>query len=108
MKVNWKVPPLNTEALRFEEDTDCLSQSRRQPNTICDLTDIITYGRPGTPMQPWGVVGGGPKNDQSIADLVAYIESIQLSPRGSRRQQAADALRGRESDDPKRRRARST
>ena len=80
VKVNWKVPPLNTEALRFEEDTDCLNQSRRQPNTICDLTDIITYGRPGTPMQPWGVVGGGPKNDQSIADLVTYIESIQISP----------------------------
>ena len=79
VKVNWKVPPLNTEALRFEEDTDCLNQSRRQPNTICDLSDIITYGRPGTPMQPWGVVGGGPKNDQSIADLVTYIESIQIT-----------------------------
>jgi len=87
-KVNWKVPPLNTEALRFEEDKDCLSQSRRQPNTVCDLTDIITYGRPGTPMQPWGVVGGGPKNDQSIADLVTYIESIQLPPQQS---QAATA-----------------
>ena len=24
VKVDWKVPPLNTEALRFEEDTDCL------------------------------------------------------------------------------------
>ncbi|MDP9335463.1 MAG: cytochrome c [Actinomycetota bacterium] len=83
VKVNWKVPPLNTEALRFEEDTDCLSQSRRQPNTICDLTDIITYGRPGTPMQPWGVVGGGPKNDQSIADLVTYIESIQVTKEAS-------------------------
>ncbi len=92
VKVLWKVPPLNTVALRFEEDTDCLSQSRRQPNTICDITDIITYGRPGTPMQPWGVVGGGPKNDQSIADLVQYIESIQITPQQS---QAAvtDALK---------------
>jgi hypothetical protein len=83
VKVNWKVPPLNTVALRFEEDTDCLSQSRRQPNTVCDISDIITYGRPGTPMQPWGVVGGGPKNDQSIADLVQYIESIQITPKQS-------------------------
>ncbi len=98
-KVNWKVPALNTEALRFEEDTDCLNQSRRQPNTICDLTDIITYGRPGTPMQPWGVVGGGPKNDQSIADLVTYIESIQLTAKQSQ-QQAADALALARSDDP--------
>jgi mono/diheme cytochrome c family protein len=100
VKVNWKVPPLNTEALRFEEDTDCLSQTRRQPNTICDLSDIITYGRPGTPMQPWGVVGGGPKNDQSIADLVSYIESIQISPQDSQKAEAA-ALVAAKSDDPK-------
>ena len=99
VKVNWKVPPLNTEALRFEEDTDCLNQSRRQPNTICDLTDIITYGRPGTPMQPWGVVGGGPKNDQSIADLVTYIESIQISPAASQAA-VAKALETARSDNP--------
>jgi mono/diheme cytochrome c family protein len=99
VKVNWKVPPLNTEALRFEEDTDCLNQSRRQPNTICDLSDIITYGRPGTPMQPWGVVGGGPKNDQSIADLVTYVESIQITAKQSQ-QQEADALTLARSDDP--------
>jgi len=98
VNVNWKVPPLNTEALRFEEDTDCLSQSRRQPNTICDLSDIITYGRPGTPMQPWGVVGGGPKNDQSISDLVSYIESIQLTPAQSQ-QAETDALVAARSDD---------
>lgn len=99
VKVNWKVPPLNTEALRFEEDTDCLSDSRRQPNTICDLTDIITYGRPGTPMQPWGVDGGGPKNDQSIADLVQYIESIQLTPKQSQVQET-NALALARSDNP--------
>jgi mono/diheme cytochrome c family protein len=81
IKVAWKAPPLNSEARRFEEDTDCLSQSRRQPNTVCELTDIITYGRPGTPMQAWGVVGGGPKNDQSISDLVQYIESLQVDPK---------------------------
>ena len=99
VKVNWKVPPLNTEALRFQEDKDCLSQSRRQPNTICDLSDIITYGRPGTPMQPWGVVGGGPKNDQSISDLVSYIESIQISPTESQKAEA-DALVAARDDDP--------
>ena len=100
VKVNWKVPALNTEALRFDEEKDCLNQSRRQPNTICDLTDIITYGRPGTPMQPWGVVGGGPKNDQSIADLVAYNESIQLTPQQAQKQ-VTDALVAARSDDPK-------
>ncbi len=101
VKVNWKVPPLNTEALRFEEDTDCLSQSRRQPDTICDLTDIITYGRPGTPMQPWGVVGGGPKNDQSIADLVQYIESIQITPEQSQKAETDALVLARSNDGTK-------
>jgi mono/diheme cytochrome c family protein len=100
VKVNWKVPPLNTVALRFEEDSDCLSQSRRQPNTICDLSDIITYGRPGTPMQPWGVVGGGPKNDQSISDLVSYIESLQITPQASQAAEAQALVLAR-SDNPK-------
>jgi mono/diheme cytochrome c family protein len=99
VKVNWKAPPLNTEALRFEEDVDCASEARRQANTICNLSDIITYGRPGTPMQAWGVAGGGPKNPQSIADLVAYIESIQLTPAESQAQEA-EALKAAKSDDP--------
>ncbi len=94
VKVNWKAPPLNTEALRFAEDPACLDQSKRllaNPPAVCQLTDIITFGRPGTPMVAWGVDGGGPKNPQAIADLVAYIESIQLSP-AEAQQQAANAL----------------
>ena len=63
--VAWKAPPLNSELLRFTPD---------------EVTQIITYGRPGTPMQGWGVAGGGPKNDQAIQDLVAYINSIQIPP----------------------------
>ncbi len=44
------------------------------------MNEIITYGRPGTPMPAWGIEGGGPKNDQAISDLTAYLQSIQLSP----------------------------
>src|SRR5262249_11287593 len=77
----------------------CASEARRQANTICNLSDIITYGRPGTPMQAWGVAGGGPKNPQSIADLVAYIESIQLTSQQSQ-QQEAEALKAARADDP--------
>ena len=62
-------------------------------------TQIITYGRPGTPMQAWGVLGGGPKNDQAISDLVAYINSIQLTP-AQAKQQATDALDAAKSTDP--------
>ena len=69
--VAWKAPALNTVLLRFSEQ---------------ELHDIITYGRPGTPMQPWGVPGGGPKNEQSINDLVAFITSKQLTPAQAKKQ----------------------
>jgi mono/diheme cytochrome c family protein len=67
----WVAPPLNTVLLRFSAQ---------------EVNQIITYGRPGTPMQPWGVAGGGPKNVQSINDLVAYIKSKQLTPAQARKQ----------------------
>jgi mono/diheme cytochrome c family protein len=74
--VAWKAPALNTELLRFSED---------------EVRQIITFGRPGTPMQPWGVEGGGPKNQQAINDLIAYIRSIQLTP-DEAKQEAQEAL----------------
>jgi len=72
--VTWRAPALNTVLYRFSP---------------LEVHDIITYGRPGTPMQAWGVLGGGPKNDQSINDLLAYIQSIQLPP-GTKAEIAAD------------------
>src|SRR5258708_15956519 len=51
-------------------------------------------------MAPWGVGGGGPKNDQSLADLVTYIESIQLTPAQSQKAEV-DALVAARSNDPK-------
>ena len=69
--VAWKAPALNTELLRFSED---------------EVRQIITFGRPGTPMQPWGVEGGGPKNKQAINDLIAYIGSIQLTADESKKE----------------------
>jgi mono/diheme cytochrome c family protein len=63
--VTWQVPALNTELLRYTPDT---------------VLAIITFGRANTPMPAWGVAGGGPMNDQQLSDLVAYIQSIQLTP----------------------------
>jgi mono/diheme cytochrome c family protein len=80
--VKWKAPPLNTELLRFTPE---------------EVTQIITYGRPGTPMQGWGVAGGGPLNDQGVQDLVAFINSIQISPQESQAQ-AAEALKQARAD----------
>jgi len=63
--VSWTAPSLNDVLLRFSHDT---------------VTEIITYGRPGTPMPAWGLAGGGPLPDQPISDLVNYLQSIQLTP----------------------------
>jgi mono/diheme cytochrome c family protein len=73
--------------LRLNEDPKC-TQIDIRPTLTCAVTDVITNGRPGTPMQPWGVDGGGPKNDQSIQDLVAYLRSIQLTPKQAQAQSA--------------------
>ncbi len=80
----WKAPPLNTELLRFTPE---------------EVEQIITYGRPGTPMQPFGVLGGGAKNEQTIADLVAYIQSIQLSPDESKKNAEKDLVTARKAAD---------
>lgn len=74
--VNWRAPALNTVLLRYSRQ---------------EVTFILTYGRPFSPMPAWGVVGGGPLNDQQIQNLVDYMETIQLTPEESQ-QQARDQL----------------
>lgn len=61
--VSWVAPALNTIFYRFSED---------------EVRFIIEYGRPFSPMSPWGVRGGGPMNDQQIDTLLAYLRSIQI------------------------------
>jgi mono/diheme cytochrome c family protein len=65
--VNWTAPALNTVLYRFTED---------------EVTYILTYGRPFSPMSAWGVAGGGPMNDQQISDLIAYLKTIQVPMEG--------------------------
>lgn len=76
IQLSWRAPALDTVLLKFSED---------------EVRNILVYGRPGTPMQAWGVAGGGPKNEQSIDDLIAYIRSIQLTPEEAK-QQAEEQL----------------
>ena len=74
-QVQWRAPALNTVLLRFSEE---------------EVTFIINYGRPFSPMAAWGVASGqGPLNEQQVQNLVAYLESIQLSPK-----EAQDAAEG--------------
>lgn len=61
--VNWKAPALNTIFYRFSED---------------EVRHILFYGRPFSPMPPWGTQGGGPMNTQQINTLIAYLKSIQI------------------------------
>ncbi len=65
--VTWNAPALNTIFYRFTDD---------------EVRYIITYGRPFSPMSPWGVAGGGPMNDQQIDSLIAYLHSIQIPQEG--------------------------
>jgi mono/diheme cytochrome c family protein len=62
--VTWRAPALDTVLLRFDEE---------------ELRQILVYGRPGTPMPAWGAEGGGPLTTQQIDELIAYIESIQIT-----------------------------
>jgi mono/diheme cytochrome c family protein len=63
--VSWAAPSLDDALLRFSRE---------------ELAQIITYGRPGTPMPAWGLEGGGPLPEQPVEDLVNYLQSIQISP----------------------------
>ena len=65
--VNWTAPALNAVLYRFSEE---------------EVTYILTYGRPFSPMAAWGVAGGGPMNDQQISDLIEYLKSIQVPMEG--------------------------
>lgn len=65
-QVQWTAPPLNTVMLRFRPE---------------EVLFVLTYGRAGTPMPPWGVSGGGALNDQQLQDLIAYLDSIKLDPK---------------------------
>ena len=62
-EVSWKAPALNTIYYRFSES---------------EIKFILEYCRPFSPMSPWGVVGGGPMNDQQIQTVLSYLKSIQI------------------------------
>lgn len=75
--VTWNAPALNNVFYRFDAD---------------EVTYIITYGRPGSPMAAWGIDGGGPLNSQQIESLVAYLESIQIPREDCNPEEEGDPL----------------
>lgn len=65
--VSWNAPALNTVLYRY---------------SVSEVTFILVYGRPFSPMSPWGLAGGGPMNDQQIQSLIEYLKTIQIQPVG--------------------------
>ena len=63
--VDWRAPQLETVLLRYSRE---------------EVRFILVYGRPGTPMPPWGVDGGGPLNDQQVQNLIDYLDENQIAP----------------------------
>jgi mono/diheme cytochrome c family protein len=76
-QVQWAAPPVDTALLKFSKE---------------EVRTILEYGRPNSPMPAWGVKGGGPMNDQQLDDLVAYMESITITPEKARERSLAEAL----------------
>jgi mono/diheme cytochrome c family protein len=68
--VSWAAPSLDDVMLRFSPE---------------EVNQIITYGRPGTPMPAWGLAGGGPLPEQPVEDLVNFLQSITITPEEARK-----------------------
>jgi mono/diheme cytochrome c family protein len=74
--VQWAAPSLDDVLLRFSPE---------------EVNQIITFGRPGTPMPAWGLAGKGPLPEQPVEDLVNYLKSIQISPAEAKKRNAERA-----------------
>lgn len=74
--VSWSAPSLDDVLLRFSPE---------------EVTQIIVYGRPGTPMPAWGLEGGGPLPEQPVEDLVAFLQSITITPAQAQKRNAERA-----------------
>ncbi len=61
-QVDWRAPELSTTLLRYDRD---------------ETTEILNFGRPGTPMPAWGAEGGGPLTTQQVSNIVDYLESLK-------------------------------
>jgi mono/diheme cytochrome c family protein len=96
VQVTWKAPALNTVMLRYAytNESDTAVDPLGFPLKYQAVRAILTYGRANTPMPAWGVAGGGPMNDQQISDLIAYLQSIQLTPAQAKAQAAPFGTNG--------------
>jgi mono/diheme cytochrome c family protein len=57
-QVTWQAPALDTIMYRYSRE---------------EITEILVYGRAGTPMPAWGIAGGGPLDAKAIDDVITYL-----------------------------------
>ncbi len=60
---SWVAPALNNVLHRYSAE---------------EVTYVLNYGRPGSPMAAWGTPGGGPLTTQQIEYLIAYLDTFQV------------------------------
>jgi mono/diheme cytochrome c family protein len=81
VQVVWAAPALDNVLLRFDES---------------QVYNVIAYGRPGTPMPAWGVESGkGVLNTQSINNIIAYLQSIQITSDEAKQRSTKAAIKFR-------------
>lgn len=64
LSTTWAAPALNDVLYRYTEE---------------EVLYWLVWGRQNSPMPAWGTEGGGPLNIQQLDELVAYLDSIQIS-----------------------------
>lgn len=67
----WPAPDLLNIVARYEEN-------RNVVDIEAFLRQTITFGRPGTPMPPWGREGDGPLTDAEVDALMKWILANQV------------------------------
>jgi len=60
---SWIAPALNNILHRYSEE---------------EVTYILEYGRPGSPMAAWGTPGGGPLTSQQVQTAIEYMQTFEI------------------------------
>ncbi len=73
----WTAPALNNLNQRYSDS---------------EITYVLNYGRPGSPMAAWGTPGGGPLTEQQVEEIITYMRTFQVP--------SLDPIAISESEDP--------
>ncbi len=60
---SWVAPALNNVLHRYSDE---------------EVTNVLNFGRPGSPMAAWGTPGGGPLTSQQLEYLIEYMGTFQV------------------------------